>query len=142
MECRIDRLWLAPLDTIGAFYLDGLFETFTLEDQIREPGVKVSGQTAIPAGQYRLVITPSERFKEDLPLLLDVPGFDGIRIHPGNTREDTEGCILVGQVLTGLAPGPSFTVANSRRALNGLLPKLRAGLVGGPVTVTITDARV
>ena len=96
-------------------------------------------QTAIPLGRYRLSITPSARFKEDLPLLADVPGFEGIRIHAGNTHEDTEGCLLVGQMLTGLALGPSFTVGNSRRALNALLPKLKAGLVAGPVWLTIAE---
>lgn len=139
MDCRLDRFWLAPLDTIGALYLDGLFETFVLEDAVREPGVKVPGQTAIPAGRYRLTVTPSSRFREDLPILMDVPDFTGVRIHAGNTRDDTEGCLLVGQVLTGLAPGPSFTVGNSRRALNALLPKLKAGIAAGAVWLTITN---
>lgn len=138
-ECRLERLWLAPLDTVGALYLDGLFECFVLEDLVREPGIKVSGQTAIPAGRYRITVTPSARFKEDLPLLLDVPGFEGIRIHAGNTRDDTEGCLLVGQVLTGLAPGPSFTLGNSRRSLNALLPKLKTRLAAGLVWFTITN---
>lgn len=137
MDCRLDRFWLAPLATIGALLIDGVFECFVLEDQVRAPFVKVPGQTAIPAGRYRLSITPSQRFKEDLPLLADVPGFEGIRIHAGNTPDDTEGCLVVGQVLTGLAPGPSFTIGNSRRALNGLLPKLKAGLTTGPVWLTI-----
>lgn len=138
MDLRLERLWLAPLDTIGTFLIDGLFECFVLEDQVREPGVKVPGQTAIPVGRYEVIITPSQRFKEDLPLLVGVPGFEGVRIHAGNTHEDTEGCILVGQVLTGLAPGPSFTIGNSRRALNLVLVKLKAGLARGTVSVTIT----
>ena len=139
MECRLDRRWLAPLDTIGALRVDGRFECFTLEDAVRAPCVKIAGETAIPAGRYQLVITPSARFKEDLPLLVDVPGFEGIRLHAGNTHDDTEGCLLVGQMLTGLAPGPSFTVGNSRRALGGLLVKLREGLATGPAWLTITD---
>ena len=138
MDLRLERLWLAPLDTIGTFLIDGLFECFVLEDQVREAGVKVPGQTAIPVGRYEVIITPSQRFKEDLPLLVGVPGFEGVRIHAGNTHEDTEGCILVGQVLTGLAPGPSFTIGNSRRALNLVLVKLKAGLARGTVSVTIT----
>ena len=137
MDLRLDRLWLAPLDTLGALSIDGLFECFVLEDQVRAPGIKVPGQTAIPAGRYRLSITPSARFKEALPLLADVPGFEGIRIHAGNTHDDTEGCLLVGQVLTGRVPGPSFTVCNSRRALNALLPKLTAGLATGSVWLTV-----
>lgn len=54
-----------------------------------------------PSGQYELKITPSPKFKRRLPLLIDVPGHDGIRIHPGNFPMDTEGCILVGNVLSG-----------------------------------------
>lgn len=137
MDCRLDRRWLAPLDTIGALYLDDVFEAFVLEDVVRAPGVKVPGQTAIPAGRYRLTITPSQRFKEDLPLLVDVPGFEGIRIHAGNTRADTEGCLLVGQTLAGTTPGPSFQVLQSRRALNALILKLREGLARGAIWLTI-----
>ena len=89
--------------TLGSLYVNGVWQCWTLEDAIREiPGQpvaswKVKGQTAIPAGRYALVITPSQRFQRPLPLLMDVPGFTGIRIHPGNTVADTEGCLLVGQ---------------------------------------------
>ena len=76
-------------------YLDGRFGVLHLEDVVRQ-GEKVPGQTAIPEGIYTVQITFSNRFKRDLPLLLNVPNFEGIRIHPGNTDADTEGCILVG----------------------------------------------
>ena len=74
---------------------------WALEDVVREvPGEpveawKVKGQTAIPRGTYAVRVTRSNRFKTDLPLLLDVPGFAGVRLHGGNTAADTEGCILV-----------------------------------------------
>ena len=75
---------------------------YTGEDPIREvPGMpvsawKIAGATAVPAGRYRIIITPSPRFKRLLPRLVDVPGFDGILIHPGNFPGDTEGCIMPG----------------------------------------------
>lgn len=88
--------------TLGVLFVDGHFQCFTLEDVVRDvPGMPVSAwkvpqQTAIPAGRYRVIVTPSVRFQRPLPLLLDVPGFSGVRIHPGNTAADTEGCLLVG----------------------------------------------
>jgi hypothetical protein len=77
------------------------FVCWTLEDPVREiPGRPVSSwkipkETAIPFGAYRVSLTMSNRFKVVLPLLCDVPGFTGVRLHGGNTDEDTEGCPLV-----------------------------------------------
>lgn len=97
MKLRVNRLQLDPLATIGEMLVDEKFECFTLEDTVRAPGVKVFGETAIPKGTYAIDVTMSTRFKRMLPLLLNVEGFDGIRIHPGNTAADTRGCILVGR---------------------------------------------
>jgi hypothetical protein len=97
---------------------------FTLEDVIRElPGVpvsqwKVPGATAIPEGTYKVVLTPSWKFKTLMPELLDVPGFDGIRIHAGNTSLDTEGCILVGMQTEG------DTIVSSRPAFSFVFDRL------------------
>jgi hypothetical protein len=89
--------------TIGSLFVEGRWFCWTLEDVVREvPGVPVSqwkqyGLTAIPRGRYRLIVTMSKRFGRGTPLLVNVPGYDGIRIHAGNTEADTIGCILVGQ---------------------------------------------
>lgn len=97
MKLALSRRPSANGCTIGNLELNGVHECFTCEDVVRPPGEKVYGQTAIPAGTYRVIITQSLRFKRRLPLLLDLPGYEGVRIHPGNTAADTEGCILPGR---------------------------------------------
>jgi len=107
----------SPMCTLGILSIGGDFECYTLEDVVRPK--KIYGATAIPAGIYQVVITMSNRFKRLLPLLVDVPGFEGIRIHPGNTAGDTYGCILVGNATRG------DSVINSRVAFDRLFEKLR-----------------
>ena len=108
MEVLIDRAWKKDGYTISRLYVNGeLFGCNTLEDtdrglsqdmQLEEiKKKKVYGNTAIPRGSYECVYTYSNRFKKMLPLLLNVKGFEGIRIHSGNSAKDTEGCILVGK---------------------------------------------
>lgn len=107
--------------TTGDLYIDGVWECATLEDRVRT-GPKVKGETAIPVGEYEILLTWSPRFKTILPLLIDVPGFDGIRIHPGNTADDTEGCLLVGEKVITHAGLPFLT--HSRRAFERLFARL------------------
>ncbi len=80
---------------IGDLFVDGVFFCHTLEDEKRADGLKVYGETAIPSGIYNVKLTMSNRFKRLMPLLLDVEGFSGVRIHGGNTSKDTHGCPLV-----------------------------------------------
>jgi len=104
---------------------------WTLEDAIREvegqpvSTWKVLGETAIPAGVYQVVVTPSKRFHRKLPLLLNVPGFTGIRIHAGNTKKDTEGCII-----PGLGQSADY-VFDSRAAMELLLHQINEALLAG-----------
>lgn len=81
--------------TFGHLSLHGEFLCWTLEDEIRN-GPKIPGKTAIPSGIYTVVIDWSNRFKKLMMHVLDVPGFEGIRIHAGNTEADTDGCLLLG----------------------------------------------
>lgn len=98
---------------------------FTLEDvdrKLETGGVKMPGQTAIPRGIYKITIDFSNRFQRDMLHILDVPQFDGIRIHAGNTDVDTEGCILVGGN-KGLG-----VISNSKVTLNQLFLLIKDAL--------------
>ena len=99
MKLKLERLYLKPDYTIGKLYIDGKYFCDTLEDQVRNLAneKKIPKQTAIPVGVYEVIVNISPRFRRKLPRLLDVPGFDGILIHRGNTAEDTAGCILAGE---------------------------------------------
>lgn len=107
--------------TLGKLYVNGIFQCYTLEDKDRElekGNEKLYGETAIPRGSYQVIIDYSNRFKRELPRLKDVPQFEGIRIHPGNTHEDTHGCILVGSGTSG------DKLFNSRVAFEALFHKM------------------
>lgn len=132
MKLQLERLQRDPDVTIGSLSIDGQFEAWTCEDCVRPDGVKIPGETAIPPGSYTVDITYSPRFSRDLPLLLNVQGFVGVRIHPGNTPDDTAGCILVGQ------DRMAKNIGRSRLAFDALFAKLRvAKLKGDPITLEI-----
>jgi len=116
VRLKLNRIQFTEKSTIGELWVNDDEDRFcfTLEDMVRPPGVKIAGKTAIPPGQYEIIINWSQRFKRPMPLLLDVPSFEGVRIHAGNTSEDTEGCILV-----GFNRSPDF-VGNSRGAFDAL----------------------
>lgn len=106
MRLRLERKYFKEDYTIGNLYVDGEFFSNTLEDKNRDLNkngkfdngeAKVYGQTCIPFGTYRIIVNMSPKFGRELPRLLDVPHFEGILIHRGNTPENTLGCILVGE---------------------------------------------
>lgn len=134
MELTLTRAgYQQPGTTIGELRIDGLVYCYTLEDQVREPNTprfkltldewvwtwKIKGTTAIPRGTYEVTIDFSSRFQCLMPHILDVPGFEGVRIHSGNSAADTEGCILVGQRTEG------NLVLDSRAAFKPLLAQLK-----------------
>lgn len=136
MKLLLHRIHFDPDYTIGELYIDGVKHCFTLEDAVREkPGVpvekwKIPGKTAIPVGTYPVKVTYSPRFKWPLPLLVGVSGFSGVRIHPGNQSEDTEGCILVGMEWDG-----GDWIGKSRVAFTSLFERIKKS---NEVTLEIT----
>lgn len=130
---NVKRRWLTDKSTIGELFFDNDAERvcFTLEDRVRE--VKKWGETAIPLGNYELVISYSNRFKKMLPLLLNVLEYEGVRIHCGNRPEDTEGCILI-----GLSKGVDI-ILESRKAFDLFFPRLYSAMQAGKVFINITN---
>lgn len=117
MKLTVKRFEYGTDYTIGRLYIDDEYFCFTLEDKVRE--VKILGKTAIPTGEYKVVIDFSNRFQRKMPHILNVPNYEGVRIHTGNTSADTEGCILVG----GSWAGNNF-IGGSRPIFNKLFAKM------------------
>ena len=131
MDLKVIRKQFTDKSTIGDLFVNDEFECFTLEDVVRP--IKIKGMTAIPSGVYEIVINFSARFQKLLPLLLNVPNFDGIRIHPGNTDKDTEGCILVGKTKQ------TDLIGNSRVAFEALFNKLQTAAAQEKIFIIITE---
>lgn len=130
MELILKRRVFTEESTIGELYVDGKLECLVLEDKDRGLAqgqdlntikqIKIAGKTAIPKGRYEIAITFSNRFQKYLPLLIGVPGYEGVRIHVGNTAKDTEGCLLPGKIKSTNA------VLQSKVAMEALFKKLKA----------------
>lgn len=128
MEIQVNRIARRDGYTIGRMSLNGEYFCDTLEDTDRSLNAAMSldeilskkrkGITAIPTGKYDVILTFSPRFKRVLPLLLSVKGYEGVRVHVGNTTEDTEGCLLVGENKV------KGQVINSRATLEKLMSVL------------------
>lgn len=97
---RVDLLLIRTFygkdHTDGVLLLNGNWFAYTVEDRTRPPSEpKVPKKTSIPYGVYDVSLRVSPRFKKYLPYIHDVPNFEGVLFHGGNTHEDTDGCILV-----------------------------------------------
>lgn len=123
MKLVLTRKVYTTRSTIGDLTVDGKFLCHILEDPVRPE--KIKGLTAITAGTYQIIISWSPRFRQRMPLLENVPGFEGIRIHPGNTPADTEGCLLPGRTRA------TDRVNASRDAYQELFRLLDAQLTAG-----------
>jgi hypothetical protein len=144
MEIAVKRQFKSATSTIGELSINGVYQQiFTLEDTDRGlkqnmllaeiQAQKVFGKTAIPAGRYEVIINFSEHFQRDMPLLVNVPGYEGVRIHVGNSDVDTEGCLLL-----GLSRAQDF-VGDSRKAFAKFYPLLQAAFYKKePVFITIS----
>lgn len=139
MEIIVKRKWRGVNSTLSVVYVDGKIQDYILEDIDRDLNsdmtamqilkVKIKGKTAIPIGRYPVTVTYSNRFKRRLPLLGNVKGFAGIRIHPGNTHENTDGCLLPGATRS-LTDG-DYHVESSRLACTKLEDQIHTALNKG-----------
>jgi hypothetical protein len=144
MELKLERNLKGVQATLGTLFINNEKECNTLEDVDRGiiqdtpleviTSTKVQNKTAIPTGRYEVIIDFSNRFQKDMPHVLDVPGFEGIRIHPGNSDVDTDGCILLGS----WSGSSADWISGSQDAFHTFLPKLEQGLSEGQVFITIT----
>ena len=142
MDIQLKRIAKKETYTIGKLYIDGVYFCDTIEDKDRSLNQtmsindikkkKVYGETAIPTGTYKLVIDYSNRFKKNMAHILNVPGYEGIRIHTGNSAKDSLGCIIVGKnKVVG-------KVVESRNTYNQLFPILQKAFKEGEIKITIS----
>lgn len=140
MKLILKRIALRPTYTIGKLYIDDAYFCDTLEDTVRDTNKsgkfdngeqKIKGKTAIPYGTYEIKWTYSPRFKKYTPQLMNVPSFEGIRVHAGNTSADTEGCLILGE------NKQVGKVLNSRATINKFYPIIKEACSNGKVTIEI-----
>lgn len=128
MNLKVVRDACGQYASLGKMYVNDEYQCETLEDvdrKLEDGGVKIPCETAIPRGTYKVIVDWSPHFNRMLPHVLDVPDYEGVRIHPGNAPKDTEGCILV-----GMRRGPNY-VYQSVNAFNALMDKIDAALDAG-----------
>lgn len=142
LELQLIRKERTDKSTIGELLVNGKHFCYTLEDKDRGlkqtdslfsiKARKMFGITAIPAGRYEIALTYSNRFKKYMPQLLNVPGYEGIRIHIGNLPEHTEGCLLVGM------DKATDRIIDSRIAFEQLMDLFKKAATIGKIYITIS----
>lgn len=126
MELRLERKFLNKTSTEGNLYVDGKWFCHTIEDRVRagkgawSKHKKVYAQTAIPYGEYEVKVTWSNRFKRPLPLVINVPDFEGIRIHNGSSELSSAGCIIISYKNDDGPDGNKNRIVNDTKAMNDL----------------------
>jgi len=123
--------------TLGKAYINGEYFCNTLEPQYVNPGVKINGQTAIPAGEYLITMRFSPHFNRFLPCLMNVPNFSYVLLHAGNRVVDTQGCLLVGFQRGSDDNGP--VICESRKAEDELVRRMLEAEKREVLAVTIKD---
>lgn len=123
MEIDLERIYKGIDYTIGKLYINGSYLCDTLEDKVRILNSyedKVYGETAIPIGRYKVILSYSNHFKRILPEILNVEFFRGVRIHEGNDKDNTEGCVLVGEC-RNVEEGYIYNSKKAMKKLMGIL---------------------
>lgn len=139
MKLDVVRTQFGKDATNGMLFVDGVFEAFTLEDEVRDK--KIKGETAIPLGEYEIKLRTvggfhskyTERygaaFHKGMLELQSVPGFQYILIHTGNTDSHTAGCLLIGETQQDLDKGKDGFIGGSGNAYKKFYPKVRDALI-------------
>ena len=151
MKLDVIRTQFGSDATNGILLIDGVFECFTLEDEVRD-GQKQMGETAIPLGEYEIKFRTvggydakyqkryGTTWHKGMLELQDVPNFKYILIHTGNTDEHTAGCLLVGETQQDLDKGKDGFIGGSGDAYKKMYPKVRDALLNGEkVTIKYSD---
>jgi len=130
MEIKVERTWKRKGYAGGNMFINDKWFCFTIEDEDRGmtsnmsmaelKRIKKYGITAIPTGRYEVIINFSNRFKQYMPLLLNVPNYEGVRIHVANSAKDVEGCIGI-----AMESSEDGFAGNSRAAYTKFMAELR-----------------
>lgn len=140
MKLDVIRTQFGKDATNGMLFINGVFECYTLEDEVRD--VKVHSETAIPLGEYEIKLRTKGGFHtkytsrygsmhKGMLWLQDVPGFTWILIHTGNTDQHTAGCLLLGETQQDLDKGKDGFVGGSGDAYKKAYPKIAEAILNG-----------